>query len=118
MILGTHTLIEAHGCPLAVLENAEQLRMDLLEAVKQAGGTIVKDVFHHFSPYGLSGVIVISESHATIHTWPEHGYAALDVFTCGSSFRHEVFVTEVQRALQAGKMEHRTFQRGHGEGID
>ena len=48
--------------------------------------TIVNSNFHHFNPYGVSGVIIIKESHLTIHTWPEYGYAAIDIFTCGKIY--------------------------------
>ena len=84
----------------------------MLEAVKSAGGTYVTDVFHHFSPHGVSGVIVISESHVTIHSWPEHGYAAVDVFTCGESFRHEVFVNMIRDGLMAQRIKTQTLKRG------
>jgi spermidine synthase len=53
------------------------------EATKIAGATIVQSVFHLFNPHGVSGVVVIAESHLAIHTWPEYGYAAIDLFTCG-----------------------------------
>jgi S-adenosylmethionine decarboxylase proenzyme len=46
---------------------------------------VVDEVFHKFNPHGISGVVVIQESHLTIHTWPEYGYAAVDVFTCGQT---------------------------------
>lgn len=53
------------------------------EAAKRSGATIVDEVFHLFNPHGVSGVVVIAESHLAIHTWPEYGYAAVDLFTCG-----------------------------------
>lgn len=112
MILGHHTLIELHGCDDAKLRDVTSLRALMLEAVRRSGGTYVTDIFHHFSPHGVSGVIVIAESHVTIHTWPEHGYAAADVFTCGGSFLHEVFVGMMSRGLNAQRAETRTLERG------
>ena len=112
MILGHHTLIELHGCDEAKLRDVAGVRALMLDAVRQSGGTYVTDVFHHFSPHGVSGVIVIAESHVTIHTWPEHGYAAADVFTCGDSFRHEVFVGMTRHGLNAQRADTRTLERG------
>lgn len=112
MILGRHTLIELHGCSVAALSDLESLRTLMVAAVKQAGGTYVTDVFHHFTPLGVSGVIVISESHVTIHTWPEHGYAAADVFTCSGSFSHSAFSTMMRDGLKARRVEAKTIERG------
>lgn len=57
----------------------------MIFSAKKAGATIISSSFHHFSPQGVSGVVVIAESHLAIHTWPEYGYAAVDVFTCGQT---------------------------------
>jgi S-adenosylmethionine decarboxylase len=112
MILGHHTLIELHGCDAGKLRDATAVRALMLEAVNQSGGTYVTDVFHHFSPHGVSGVIVIAESHVTIHTWPEHGYAAADVFTCGEGFRHEIFILRMREGLGAADVKTQTVHRG------
>lgn len=81
--LGTHILLELSQCPQTLLTAKEHLEETLVESATQAGATVVKSVFHQFSPHGLSGVVVIAESHITVHTWPEHSYAAIDIFTCG-----------------------------------
>lgn len=81
--LGTHFLLELAGCPYEKLNDRNYVEQTLLGAAETAGATIVTSTFHTFSPHGVSGVVVIAESHITIHTWPELGYAALDVFTCG-----------------------------------
>ena len=81
--LGHHLLIELHGCDSAPLDSVGQVQRILEEAAKLAGATIVNSAFHHFSPYGVTGVLVIAESHIAAHTWPEYGYAAVDCFTCG-----------------------------------
>jgi len=112
MILGRHTLIELHGCDAAILSDMPALRTLMLAAIQKAGGTYVTDVFHHFSPHGVSGVVVIAESHVTIHTWPEHDYAAVDVFTCGGSFTHSTFCTLMREGLKAGRLEAKTIERG------
>jgi S-adenosylmethionine decarboxylase proenzyme len=110
--LGQHSLFDFHGCDAAVLRATEQLREEMLKTVRAAGGTIVNDTFHTFSPHGVSGVIVIAESHVTLHTWPEFGYAAVDVFSCGVTLRHEMIRDHLARILQAARVEQRAFPRG------
>jgi S-adenosylmethionine decarboxylase proenzyme len=84
--LGRHLLVEYHGCAVAILDDVERIRAAITEAALRAGATPVTDVVvHHFSPHGVTGVVVIAESHFSIHTWPEHGFAAVDLFTCGEA---------------------------------
>lgn len=81
--LGRHVLAEVHGCKFDILNDVNKVEKFMVEAALEAGAEIREFVFHKFSPQGVSGVVVISESHLAIHTWPELGYAAVDVFTCG-----------------------------------
>ncbi len=81
--LGRHILLELHECDSEILRDHDQIEKIMRGAALASKATIVKAVFHHFNPYGVSGAVVIAESHLTIHTWPEYGYAALDFFTCG-----------------------------------
>lgn len=83
--LGTQWTAELYGCDAATLDDVGRISSLMLGAAEVAQATIVDSRFHHFSPYGVSGVVVIAESHLAIHTWPEHGYAALDVFSCGAT---------------------------------
>ena len=78
-----HYLIELRRVTSDKLDDIVFVRNALVDAVREGGAGYLDDVFHKFSPQGVSGVVVISESHVSIHTWPESGYAALDVFTCG-----------------------------------
>lgn len=112
--LGHHTLIEFTGCDPERIESARRVRRHLLEAAVRARGTVVKAVFHNFSPWGVSGVVVISESHLTIHTWPEHGYAAVDVFSCGPRLRHAVVRDYLREAFRASGVESQLIERGRG----
>ena len=114
--LSQHTLIEFYDCNPARLKRARDLKGSFCEAVLKGGGTIVKAVFHNFSPYGVSGVVVITESHVTIHTWPEHGYAAVDIFSCSRKLRHAVIREQLKRVLGARRVAWKTFQRGPGPG--
>ena len=87
--LGTHLLIELRDCNPEILKSLEKVRKILVSAAKEAKATIINNSFHEFNPFGISGVVVIAESHLTIHTWPEYGYAAVDIFTCGDIIKPE-----------------------------
>ena len=81
--LGRHLLVEFTGCDPSRLDEVPAIENAMTHAAQAAGATVIETSFHHFSPIGVSGVVVIQESHLAIHTWPEHGYAAVDLFTCG-----------------------------------
>ena len=73
---------------------------------------VINSTFHHFSPYGVSGVVVIQESHLAIHTWPEYGYAAADIFSCGTSFRPREAANKLAEALECRNPEIKEINRG------
>jgi len=81
--LGRHILAEIYDCDANILNDRELIEEIMVKAALEAGAEVREVAFHKFSPQGVSGVVVISESHLTVHTWPELGYAAVDVFTCG-----------------------------------
>ena len=83
--LGRHLLLELKDCNQEVLNDLDFIRHCVCDAAEQIGATVVEDSFYQFSPYGVSGVVIIAESHISVHTWPEHSYAAVDIFTCGNS---------------------------------
>ena len=83
--LGRHLLLELKDCNKEVLNDLNFLRGVLLSAAREAGATVVGESFHQFAPQGVSGTVLIAESHLFLHTWPEYGYAAVDIFTCGDS---------------------------------
>lgn len=88
--LGTHLLVELQDCSNSkLLNDLKKVEETLVSAAKAAKATIVETCFHKFSPFGISGVVVIAESHLSIHTWPEYGYAAVDIFTCGETLQPE-----------------------------
>lgn len=83
---GIHYLIDFYGVEPKKLTNANAINHFMTKAVIEAGATILTDHFHHFGEgYGVTGVLVLSESHMSIHTWPENGYASIDVYMCGDS---------------------------------
>lgn len=81
--LGRHVLAEVYGCSYDILNDLKKVERIMVNAALEAGAEVREVAFHMFSPHGISGVVVISESHLAIHTWPELGYAAVDIFTCG-----------------------------------
>ncbi|HQM89766.1 MAG TPA: adenosylmethionine decarboxylase, partial [Exilispira sp.] len=83
--LGRHILVEMYECNEEILNDLNFIEKSMIEATRKASATIVQSTFHKFSPHGVSGVIVIAESHVAIHTWPEYKYAAVDIFTCGET---------------------------------
>jgi len=91
--LGHHVLLEFHGCDRSIISDSKTVEKIFLKAANEAKANIVKSVFHYFNPYGVSGVVVISESHLSIHTWPEFGYAAIDLFTCSEDL-------DIDRAIE------------------
>jgi S-adenosylmethionine decarboxylase proenzyme len=87
--LGKHLLLELNDCDRLLLNDLDAVREIMLAAASESGVTVLGESFHRFSPQGVSGVLIIAESHFTIHTWPEHGYAAADIFTCGNTVQPE-----------------------------
>ena len=83
--LGKHLLVEFYGCPQDILNNLDVLGGFMVAAVKESGATYLEHHLRQFDPQGVSGVVIVAESHFAFHTWPEHSYMALDYFTCGES---------------------------------
>ncbi len=80
---GKHYLIDLRDCDPETIKSVDPTREIVLRAAKECGATILDDYFHQFQPMGVSGVVLIAESHISVHTWPENGFAAADIFTCG-----------------------------------
>jgi S-adenosylmethionine decarboxylase len=105
-------IVEYSGCDRSLLDNFELLEEYLNEAVRRSGATIVESVFHRYNPQGVSGVVVIAESHCSIHTWPEYGYAAVDFFTCGQSIDPGRAHRYIEQMLAAEDSQIRELKRG------
>jgi len=88
--LGTHLLVELRDCNPKIIKDLAKVKNALVSAAKEAKATIIDISFHEFNPFGISGMVIIAESHLSIHTWPEYGYAAVDIFTCGDLIKPEV----------------------------
>ncbi|OYV03159.1 adenosylmethionine decarboxylase [candidate division bacterium WOR-3 4484_18] len=96
--LGTHILLEFWGCDPFVLTNSTRIKEALDTAARASNAKVVTDFYHQFHPYGVSGIIIIEESHFSIHTWPEHGYAAIDLL--GGSWKTTLTVSGTRNALR------------------
>jgi len=110
--LGRHVLAEMYGCDPKSLDDVEKVRGIMVEAAVKAGAEVREVAFHKFSPQGVSGVVVISESHLAVHTWPEHGYAAVDVFTCGPSVDPWDAVNAIAELFKTKQMTATEMKRG------
>ena len=110
--LGRHLLLELFDCDLDAISKLDAVKGALVEAAKRAQATIVDVVFHEFNPFGISGVVVIAESHLTVHTWPEYRYAAVDIFSCGEILQPEVAATYLVEQLGAERASVVELQRG------
>src|SRR5262245_53613659 len=110
--LGRHILVEFNGCCPDILDDVSIIENSMVEAASKAGATIVQSSFHHFSPFGVSGVVVIQESHLAIHTWPEYQYAAVDLFTCGDTVDPWISFDHLKTAFKANN--HSSLEMGRG----
>jgi S-adenosylmethionine decarboxylase len=110
--LGTHLLLDLEDCSPALLDDIEHVRQALISAASEAGATIVGEIFHKFQPLGVTGILAIAESHMGVHTWPEYGFAAVDIFTCGEDFSpHKAAVLLIDR-LECANPTLREVKRG------
>lgn len=115
--LGRHLLIEFYNCDPAVLNEVILVEHMMNQAADACGATIVQSSFHRFEPHGVSGVVVIAESHLAIHTWPEYAYASVDLFTCGETIDPMVAYAFLKRKLKARTAEIQKLYRGNLEVI-
>ena len=99
--LGKHLLLEMKGCDQKILNDLSYLKDTLLRSASECGMMVLGEYFHQFEPQGVTGVVIIAESHLFIHTWPEYGYAAFDIFTCGDSVQPERVTQLLVRELKA-----------------
>ncbi|MGD0354374.1 MAG: adenosylmethionine decarboxylase [Dehalococcoidia bacterium] len=110
--LGKQILIELKDCNAELLNDTEYLRTLLSDVARQIGATVIKDSFYQFTPQGISGVVIIAESHISIHTWPEYSYAAVDVFTCGDVIEPKNAVKPMAERLKAKTTTYIELKRG------
>lgn len=114
--IGHHYIVEASGCDPKVISSVEKVQQILVKAAEIAGAKVWSVSVSRFPPKGVSGVIVISESHISIHTWPEYGYGALDFYTCGDSVDPEKGIFYAVEAFGASTSHITEITRGIEEG--
>lgn len=110
--LGHHYIAEFTGCPAHLLRHKDSVRQSIIEAAQVAKVTIVGEHFHQFSPEGVTGVLLLAESHLSIHTWPEYGYCAIDLFTCGDAQAARKAIQYLEKTFEAEKVSLSTLRRG------
>ena len=108
---GRHLIVELHGCNAETLNDLKRIEALMRLAAESAKATIVASVFHPFSPQGVTGVVVVEESHLSIHTWPEFGYAAVDFYTCGACLPERAYDV-LKEGLAAQRAEVMEIRRG------
>ena len=112
--LGTHILIDLYGCDPGKLSDLEFLKQMSLEGIRRSGATILGDCFKRFETQGVSGAVIISESHFTLHSWPEHLYIGMDYFTCGDRIDMDVALSYFKASLSPDKADISRHARGKG----
>lgn len=110
--LGKHLIIELFQCDSTLLNDVKTIERHLLAAVQLSGATVIQPFFHQFSPHGITGVVVVAESHFALHTWPEYGYCAVDIFTCGDTVDGHVALDYLKENLGAANASVMEIKRG------
>lgn len=111
---GRHVIAELWNCNVDKLNDLKFVEKMMVDAALESGAEIREVAFHKFAPMGVSGVVIISESHLTIHSFPEHGYASIDVYTCGDRIDPNVAAMYISNQLEAAKIESVNLVRGEG----
>ena len=115
-VLGTHILIDLYGCDPDMLSDLEFLKQMSIEGVRRSGATVLETCFKRFENHGVSGVIIIAESHFTLHSWPEHSYVGMDYFTCGDRINIDDALAYFKQTLSPEKSDISRHARGTGLG--
>ncbi|MEM9462657.1 MAG: adenosylmethionine decarboxylase [Myxococcota bacterium] len=110
--IGSHWILEMYDCPPEVIDDLERVRQAIRGAAKAARSTMLHESAHRFEPQGVTALGLLAESHISVHTWPELGYAAADVFTCGEHALPEQACEHLAKVLQAGRRQVQHFERG------
>ena len=110
--LGKHLLIELYDCTPESLDDLAAVRTTMIEAAQMINATVINVAGHQFQPHGVSVIVLIAESHLSIHTWPEHGYAAVDLFTCSDRIPPSTVIEPIRQALGARRVTSMEVHRG------
>lgn len=107
---GTHVIVDLYGA--VNIDNEEIVREAIAEIVRATGATLLHQYFHRFEPQGITGMACLAESHISVHTWPESGFAAFDIYMCGTA-RPERAIPILKTYFQPEHVETRSIQRGN-----
>ena len=110
--LARHLLAEYYGCIPSILDDQGALERILVGAADAARTTVVRVELHKFAPQGVSGVVILAESHIAIHTWPEHGFASVELYVCGLECEPEAGDAYLREHLEPTHVETRLLTRG------
>ncbi len=110
--LGRQILVEFYDCDPELLKDEKYIAKVMVGACQIGMASVVTHTFHSFSPFGVSGVVVIAESHVAIHTWPEYAYAAVDIFTCGETIEPWKLFQHLKHSLKSQHASNMELKRG------
>lgn len=110
--LGVHSIVDCYDCDSILIDDLDYSKKIMLKSVELSGATVIDSVFHKFSPQGITGIIAIAESHFSIHTWPECGYCAIDIFTCGTTINNDIAVGIIKEGFKVERMIVSELKRG------
>jgi len=113
MYLGSHELVEFYNCDEDILKDSDLIKRIFIESAKLGNANIVNSLFHSFSPYGVTGVLVIAESHMSIHTWHEFNYCAVDIFSCCDKLNNKIVLEDLKDKLFSSRYESKLINRGN-----
>ena len=112
MSLGTHVLCDFYDCSPEKISDNEAIEQVIIRAINESGACIVEPKLYYFEPYGLTGVVIITESHFSIHTWPEYKYVAIDYFTCSNKIEIDKTIEILKEYFEPDKVELKEIKRG------
>lgn len=113
--LGIHFIVEFSFCDPKRIDDIQFVEKAMIKAANDANATIIQVTFNQFEPYGVSGVVVLAESHISVHTWPEYGYAAVDIYTCGLTASPEKALESLKKSFKSKKVFYTKLSRGMSE---
>ena len=113
--IGYHTLFDFFDCDSDLLNNLEALKTLMLQAARASGATIIGEYSHRFNPYGISSMIILAESHLSLHTWPEYHFAAADLFSCNPNIDAQKAGEVLKSSLKPKSCKCSLQQRGQRE---
>jgi S-adenosylmethionine decarboxylase len=112
--VGTHLIADLYGCDEALLKDPSFVESALLEAIESSGATLLRHLTHRFEPFGITAIAVLAESHLAIHTWPEHAYVSVDIFTCGHRAMPALAIARVAALFRSTSITRWSLTRGTG----